>query len=105
MLDVALHASQQSSKIGFVESKTNLVTDEDKFRMRCDKSGQNSWIQSKGKNSFGPVNNCINAVTTGIVLSSHMSHIAESAHEMTEINLQSIANQRLSRNISLLRTT
>ena len=43
----------------------------------------------------------MNSTTTGMVLSSHMSHFGESALDVTEINLQSIFGQLLTRNIKL----
>lgn len=53
LLDLEQRALRQCSKIAFIESKTNVVTDDDKFCMRSDKSGQNGWIQSEGKNYNG----------------------------------------------------
>lgn len=54
---------------------------------------------------FDPVNNCMNSVTTGLILSSNMTNVGENVLAVTEINLQSMSNQRLSRNILLPRTT
>ena len=101
MCELAHKASLQCSSVGFVEGVTDLVIDDDKFRMRSSKSSESGWVRTKGKKSFGPVNNCVNSTTTGFL----GSHMGEGAVDVTEINLQVIAKQRLSRNIRLPRAT
>ena len=74
--------------MGFIEGVTDLVIDNDKFRMRSTKSNESGWVRLKGKKSFGPVKNCVNSTTTGLFLSSHMSYMGEGALDVTKINFQ-----------------
>jgi len=81
---------RQSSKLCFVLGRTDLIIDDDKLKLRSVLAESVDLIRSKGLKSFGPVANCMNALTTGINLSSYMSHHGEGALAVTEANLMCI---------------
>jgi len=81
---------RQASKLCFVQGRTSLIIDDDKLRLRSMLAAAIALVRSKGSNSFGPVANCVNSLTTGINLSSYMSHHGESALSITQANLMCI---------------
>ena len=96
--------SKQNSSIGFIEGTTHFIIDDYKMIMRSSNCAKSGWSRSKGLKSYGPVNNLICSVSTGLLLSSHMTHFGESALDATEIALQHITGTQLARNIRLPNT-
>jgi len=91
MVNFDAEVSKQASKVAYVKGVTNMTIDDDKMKNRSKKCAEEGWSRSKGKSSFGPVNNCVNSMRTGICLASHITHFGQSALDVTKINLLHLA--------------
>jgi hypothetical protein len=80
----------RTSHIAFVDGYTNLIIDDEKFRMRSTKANSSSLSRHKSAKSFGPVGNCINSILTGISLPCHMNHHGASAKDILTSGLMII---------------
>ena len=65
---------RQTSKICYVEGRTDFCVDDDKLRKRSALAATLGLVRSKGLHSFGPVANCLSALSTGACLAIYMTH-------------------------------
>ena len=72
----------QTSHIAFIDGFANLIIDDDKLGMLSTKASHNSHSKHNISKSFGPVGNCINSVSTGILLPCHMKHHVKSSKDI-----------------------
>jgi hypothetical protein len=80
----------RTSNICFVDGYTNLMVDDEKLRMHSVKAAHSSLSRHMSPKSFGPVDNCINSIMTGMSLLCHMSHHGESANDILTSGLMII---------------
>jgi hypothetical protein len=86
---------RQTSKICDVEGRSDFCGDDDKLRKRSALAGTLGLIRSsKGLHSFGPVANCLNALSTGICLATCMSHHDDNSTDIVQANLVTVSGTR-----------
>jgi hypothetical protein len=95
----------RTAHICFVDGYTNLIIDDEKLRMCSSKTNHSSLSRHKSPKSFGPVGNCINAISTGISLSCHMNHHGESSKEILTSGLMIIKGTNNPNKLSFPTTT
>jgi hypothetical protein len=98
---------RQTSKLCYVEGRTNFCGDDDKLRKRSALAATLGLTRSKGLHSFGPVANCLNSLSTGICLATYMTHHDDNSTDIVRTNLVTVCGTRNSstmrfRNANLL---
>ena len=105
MTELSAMFSKQWVAMSFVEGTTDIIADDDKMRNRSKKANQSGWSRRKYGSVFGPTNNILCSMTSGMPLAAHMSHFGEAPLDILQICLQLITGNNLARNIRLPGTT
>ena len=85
---------RQTSKICYVEGRTDFCGDDDKLRKRSALAASLGLIRSKGLNSFGPVANCLNSLSTGVCLATYMTHHNDNSTDIVRTNHVTVSGTR-----------
>jgi hypothetical protein len=80
------------AEIAFKTGVSDFIVDDDKMRNRSSKSAKLGWIRSKGLKSFGPVNNFLGELPSGLFLGSAMTRQGDSGLDATERVFRRISN-------------
>jgi hypothetical protein len=85
---------RQTSKICYVEGRTDFCCDDDKLRKRSALAASLGLLRSKGLHSFGPVANCLNSLSTGVCLATYMTHHNDNSTDIVRTNLVTVSGTR-----------
>jgi hypothetical protein len=85
---------RQTSKICYVEGPTDFCVDDDKLKKRSALAATLGLVRSKGLHSFGPVANCLNALSTGACLATYMTHYEDNAMDIVQTNLVTVSGTK-----------